>query len=91
MSKKKQSPLLGKINFYADENVDIALLEHLRADYKVNITTALEDGFLGRDDDFHYKEAKRQKRFLLTCDKDFLNHTQFSFNQMMGVVIQLEG
>jgi hypothetical protein len=87
MSKKKQSPLLGKIKFYADENVDIALINHLREDYKVNITTALEAGFAGRNDDFHYKEAKRQKRFLLTCDSDFLNHRRFPFNKMMGIVI----
>jgi len=87
MAKKQSKPLPGRIKFYADENVDADFIQFLRVKHKINITTAVEMGFSGRGDSFHFQEAKRQKRFLLTCDKDFLNHKEFPFNQMLGVVI----
>ncbi len=85
--KRTAESLPSRIKFYADEDVEIHLVNFLRQRHKLNITTAAELGFTGRDDRFHFQEAKRQGRFLLTCDKDFLNHSQFPFNQMVGVVI----
>jgi hypothetical protein len=85
--KKKDKSFPGRVKFYADENIDIGLIQYLRKVHKVNITSALEMGFHSREDHFHFQEAKRQKRFLLTCDKDFLNHSRFPFNQMLGAVI----
>lgn len=84
-SKKRGRP--GRIKLYADENVDMALIKYLRSAHMVKITTAVEMGFHRRDDKFHFQQAKKQGRFLLTCDKDFLNHSKFPFNQMVGVVI----
>ena len=77
----------GRVKFYADENVHEGLIEYLRTAHAVNITSARELGYTARDDEFQFREAKRQKRFLLTCDKDFLNHSAFPFLQMVGVVI----
>jgi len=85
-SKKiKDQP--GRIKFYADENVDSALIKALKHFYKVNIKTALELGCSGRDDNFHFNEAKRLERFLLTTDMDFLDHRKFPFKQTFGVVV----
>ena len=85
--KNKGEPLPGRIKLYADENIAIRLIQYLRKIHKVNITSAIEMGFQRREDHFHFQEAKRQKRFLVTCDKDFLNHSKFPFNQMLGIVI----
>jgi len=87
MAKKQAETLPGRVKFYADENVDMDFINYLRENFKINITSAIELGFSWRDDIFHFQEAKRQKRFLLTCDKDYLNHSRFPFNQMFGVVI----
>jgi len=87
LSKKKKYYSPGRVKFYADENIDMGLVDYLREKHKVNIKTANEMGFSGRDDEFHFAEAKRQKRFLLTCDSDFLNHSKFPFKEMVGIVI----
>ena len=65
----------------------MALVFSLRHHYKVNIKTAVEMGYFGRDDTFQFHEAKRRGRFLLTSDMGFLKHRDFPFNQMLGVVI----
>lgn len=77
----------GRVKFYADENVSEKLITYLRERHRVNITSALEMGFRGRDDEFHFAEARRQDRFLLSCDRDFLDHRRFPFKGMVGVVI----
>lgn len=77
----------GRVKFYADENIPKNLIEYLRRRHNVNITSAHEMGFQGRDDTFHFHEARKQKRFLLSCDNDFLDHRRFPFGQMEGVVI----
>jgi predicted nuclease of predicted toxin-antitoxin system len=75
------------VKFYADENIDIALVRYLRHDHSANIQSAVELGLSGRDDSFHFQEARRRNRFLLTHDKDFLNHSLFPFQGLTGVVI----
>ena len=87
LNKSKNRGRPGRIKLYADKNVGMALIRYLRSAHKVKITTAVEMGFHGRDDKFHFQQAKKQGRFLLTCDKDFLNHSKFPFNQMVGVVV----
>lgn len=88
LTKKEKPPHLpGKIRFYADENLDMALIDYIRSSHKVNVLTAKELGYLGREDKFHFQEAKKRGRFLLTCDKDFLNHSKYPFSQMLGIVI----
>jgi hypothetical protein len=69
----------GRVKFYADENIPEKLIVYLREKHRVNITSAQEMGFRGRDDEFHFAEARRQGRFLLTCDRDFLDHRRFPF------------
>lgn len=83
--KNKNHP--ARIKFYADENVDFALIQSLRHFHKVNVKTAVELGYSGRDDYFHFCKAKRLGRFLLTSDRDFLDHIKFPLKQTYGIVI----
>jgi len=83
---KKDQEYLGKVKFYADESLDMDLINYLRDQKHVNIVTAIELGYAGRDDDFQFKAAYKQKRFLLTTDQDFLNHSKYPLNQMFGIV-----
>ena len=83
-SRKSLDP--GRVKLYADENVDPYLIDFLR-DAKVNVQSAVKLGFSGRGDRFHFAEAKRRGRSLLTHDREYLDHSKFPFNQMRGVVI----
>lgn len=83
----KKNTLTGRVKFYADEDVPMQLIKYIRNRHRVNITSAVEMGFTGRDDMFQFQEAKHQHRFLLTCDKGFLNHSKYPFKQMLGIVI----
>ena len=53
----------------------------------MNIKTAYELGHVRREDLFHFRESARLKRFLLTSDRDYLNHSRFPLNQTYGIVI----
>ncbi|HWB27387.1 MAG TPA: DUF5615 family PIN-like protein [Chitinophagaceae bacterium] len=77
----------GRAKLYADENIDSGLITSLKEEYKINIISAEELGFKGRDDAFQFQQAYKLNRFLLTCDWDFLNHKNFPFNQMIGVIL----
>jgi hypothetical protein len=78
---------LGKIKLYADENINDGLVSYLKRHYQANIISAIELGHAGQSDDFQFKQAYKLKRFLLTCDRDFLDHKLFPFNQMVGVIL----
>lgn len=81
---KKQEP---RLRLYADENVAPAFVLALRHFQKVNIVSAVELGFRGRDDGFHFAEAKRERRFLLTNDHDFLDDRRFPLQSCLGVIV----
>ena len=76
----------SKIKIYADENIEDEIVLYLRSK-KVNIKSAKELSYSTRDDDFQFKEAFRQRRFLLTYDRDFLDNSRYPFNQLFGVII----
>jgi len=78
--------MFGKARFYADENVEQILIDHVReSGYKID--SANELGFHPRDDTFHLQEAKRRKCILLTRDKDFLVHNRFPFHHLNDTAI----
>ncbi len=63
---------LGKVKLYADENINEGLVNYLK-EHQANIISATELGYAGRSDDFQFRQAYKLKRFLLTCDRDFLD------------------
>ncbi len=70
---------MPKTKFYADENIEAHLIEHLR-NQGLNIDSAVELGFQSRDDQFHLQEARRRKSVLLTRDVDFLDDRKFPYH-----------
>jgi len=83
---KKRKEYAGKIKLYADENIRMGIVCVLR-DRGVNIIHANEGGLLKRDDQTHFQYAKRSGRWLLTTDRDYLNHVRFPFEQIKGIVV----
>lgn len=84
---QRKGKKVRRMKLYADENIDHAFVEHLREIYKVNIISALEIGYVGKDDQFHFQEAKRKGRFLLTSDRDFMNYATYPFDKAKGVIL----
>ena len=76
----------GKARFYADENIESYLVEHIRKNgFKVE--SANEIGFSPRDDQFHLQEARRRKCILLTRDDDFLDNKKFPFSNLKDTAV----
>ncbi|HSF30681.1 MAG TPA: DUF5615 family PIN-like protein [Candidatus Tectomicrobia bacterium] len=69
---------MPKARFYADENIEARLIQHLRSQ-GVKIDSAVELGFQSRDDSFHLHEACRRKSVLPTRDVDFLDDREFPY------------
>ncbi len=59
------------LRLYADECVDARVVAGLRR-RGVNITTAGDQGLLGRPDEHHLLRAAELGRIVVTCDGDFL-------------------
>lgn len=77
---------LGKTRFFADENIDSAIVDYLRdKGYKVEF--AAELGFKGKHDSFHLQEATRRKCALLTSDSDFLDNKRFPFHSIKKTTV----
>ncbi len=77
---------VGKIKLYADENIRYGIVLALRAQ-GINIKHASEVNLTNRDDQVHFQYAKKTNRWLLTTDREFLNHNIFPFEQIKGIII----
>jgi predicted nuclease of predicted toxin-antitoxin system len=86
---KKKNTNVGKIKLYADENIRYAIVLALRLQ-GINVKHASEVNLLNKDDQDHFQYAKRTNRWLLTSDRDFLNHNIFPFEQIKGIIIVLD-
>ncbi len=78
---KKKKEYVGKIKLYADENIRYGIVLALRLQ-GVNIKHASEVNLTNKDDGIHFQYAKKEKRWLLTTDRHFLNHNVFPFEQI---------
>ena len=56
---------------YADENIEEAIIQGLRR-RGVDVISARELGYMGRDDEFHLLKAKQLRAVVFTHDIDFL-------------------
>jgi len=84
--KKMKTQFPGKIKLYADENIRFGIVQVLRMQ-GINVIHACEVGLVNRDDNTHFQYAKKTGRWLLTTDRDFLNHTLYPFEQVKGIAI----
>ena len=85
-TKKTKTKFPGKIKLYADENIRFGIVKVLRMQ-GINVRHACEVGLVNRDDKTHFQYAKKTGRWLLTTDRDFLNHTLYPFEQVKGIAI----
>ena len=56
---------------YADENIEEAIIQGLRR-RGIDVVSARDEGFIGKDDEFHLRHAKRIGAIVMTHDTDFL-------------------
>lgn len=76
VSKDRMKQLSGEARFYADQNLHEAFVYILRS-LKLDVKRAKDIHAEGQPDNFHYKYAFKEKRVLLTHDKDFLDEEVF--------------
>ncbi len=74
-----------KPSFYCDEDFPEPSLKKLK-NFKVK-HCVLDFSYQGRDDDFHYQFAAKQKAILLTLDDDYLDNRRFKLSKTFGVII----
>jgi hypothetical protein len=77
-----------KWRFYADNNIEREIIEHLRAS-NVDVLWIAEVTELKQqqDDAFHYHKAAQLSRYLLTRDLDFWDDKRHPLKDSPGVVI----
>jgi predicted nuclease of predicted toxin-antitoxin system len=66
----------AKARFYADENFPAPATAILRT-RKLDVLTAQDVRKAGQPDENHASEARRLKRVLITCDRDYLDERRF--------------
>lgn len=80
-SKRRRRP-----RFYADENFP-RTAENLLKESKLSVLTAREAGTLQHSDESHIALARRERRILLTQDRDFLNERKFPLIACPTIVV----
>jgi predicted nuclease of predicted toxin-antitoxin system len=81
---------LRKARLYADEDIEDEVVQAIR-DKGVNISSVRERGERGKPDEVHLATARREHRFLLTKDKDFLDDRRFPLQKEGPGIIYLHG
>jgi len=77
-----------KWRFYADNNVERALVEHLRkSDFDVLWIAEEQELRRQQEDRFHYQRARELRRYLLTRDLDFWDDRRHPLKDSPGVLI----
>ncbi len=81
---------LRKARLYADEDIEEEIVQAIRA-RGVNISSVREREQRGKPDEVHLATARREHRFLLTKDKDFLDDTRFPLQKQGPGIIYIHG
>jgi len=77
-----------KIKLYVDENIPSAVVKFIRDELHWNTKYVCEEKHLQeREDLHHHRKARREKRILLTRDKDYLDPYRFPFHKSAGIII----
>ena len=62
---------MQRIRFYVDEHIDLQIVEGLR-NRGIDVVTPKQAKTIGASDPVHLARATREKRMLVTRDRDFL-------------------
>jgi predicted nuclease of predicted toxin-antitoxin system len=77
-----------KWRLYADNNIEREIVEHLREKEKMDVLYVRDDPKLrAQEDPFHYQDARKLGRYLLTHDEDFWNDQQYPLHTCPGLII----
>ena len=74
------------MRFVADENIPNSLIKAIRRK-GYSVKDLKEDNLAGIDDFELISLAKKEKRIIITFDKDFTDLTRFPINEHQGVVV----
>ena len=73
---------------YADANVPVGLVAHMRTRLHWDVLHVLEEDDLRRASDLkHYRLAQQLRRTLVTLDRDYLDDRRFPAGETSGVLI----
>ena len=81
---------LRKARLYADEGIEEQVVQAIR-ERGVNIASVRERGQRGKPDEVHLATARREHRFLLTKDPDFLDDRRFPLQKTGPGIIYVHG
>jgi predicted nuclease of predicted toxin-antitoxin system len=81
---------LRRVKLYADEGIEEEVVQTIR-DRGVNISSVRERGQQGKPDEMHFATARREHRFVLTKDKDFLDDKRFPLQRKGPGIIYIHG
>lgn len=76
-----------RTKFLADESLGAQAAELIRREWKANVEFAPDVGLGGRDDTEVFAYAWRNRRVLLTHDRDFMDDRRFPEQRNAGVVV----
>ncbi len=81
---------LRKARLYGDEDIEEEVVRAIR-DRGVNISSVRERKERGKPHEVHLATARRERRFLLTKDKDFLDDARFPLQKQGPGIIYIHG
>ncbi|MBE0478248.1 DUF5615 family PIN-like protein [Candidatus Aerophobetes bacterium] len=77
-----------KNKFYVDEDIPCEVVKYIRDKLHWDIIYVCEEKDLqGKEDLYHHRKARDEKRILLTRDKDYLDPCRFPFHKSAGIII----
>ncbi|HLG30998.1 MAG TPA: DUF5615 family PIN-like protein [Candidatus Brocadiales bacterium] len=79
-------PKTKKLKLCADASVPRSFVEALKDLYKIPVITAIESNIVTHEDNSILAWSKRNKRVLLTMDRDFWDDKKFPLQNIPGVI-----
>ena len=81
--------MLGeKIKVYVDENIPLSVVKFMRGKLGWNVKFVTEEENLREKKDiYHHRKARKEGRYLLTRDRDYLDFNLFPLHRTGGIII----
>lgn len=76
-----------KLKTYGDADIEGALESYLRRHKKINYVGTRDLRSETREDLYHYREARKQRRVLVSHNDDFLDNEKYPLHETEGVIV----
>lgn len=90
MKRKRPPYLKQKFRLYFDENFPQDIVSVLKTDNnwqkKCKIYSAYDQGFVNKDDKFHFEYCRKKDLVLVTLDRNFMDDNKYPFSKIPGIV-----